>query len=375
MTNQIFSSAPSNIALIKYMGKSSTATNVPANASLSYTLESLRTYVSLQTSPAGSSDVWATMTESGFVESSLTDHSAQRTLEQGKIHFSPLEMSEKSIEKFLKHLTFLKREFQIEENFLISSGNNFPSDAGLASSASAFAALTKCFFEWMMVHQPASLQKKLQQVGKGLVETDLAGTDMTLVDLMSSYSRRGSGSSCRSFYSPWSLWDQTKASSFESVYRQLNHFAIVVSAEKKEVSSSRAHEMVLSSPHFKGRVQRAQVRIEKLQSLLNKEDQDSWASSYQICWEEFMDMHELFHTCQQPFRYMTPMTEKALVEIQKLWAALNDGPLVTMDAGPNIHFLFRQDQDKLKKLYVQELSKYGYLIASKPAQPISSDHD
>lgn len=358
MTASIFSSAPSNIALIKYMGKASSVMNMPTNASLSYTLESLRTYVSLRTYSATQADTWVEMSETGLAESNLTEPNNRMVASNMKVHFARLEMSGKSIEKFLKHLAFLKNEFQISDGFEVASANNFPSDAGLASSASAFAALTKCFFEWMTVNRPAAIQTQLQK----------SGTDLTMVDLMSSLSRRGSGSSCRSFYSPWSVWDQAGASNFASIHNHLDHFALVVSAEKKAISSSHAHEMVLSSPHFEGRVLRAQNRIEKLQSLLNANDQESWVESYRICWDEFMDMHDLFHTCAQPFRYMTPMSEKALADIQKLWNAFKDGPLVTMDAGPNIHFLFRPDQEKLKKVYIQELSKYGFLIESKPAQ-------
>ncbi len=49
-TNQTWciASAPSNIALIKYMGKVDTATNKPTNSSLSWTLNSLRSFVRIK---------------------------------------------------------------------------------------------------------------------------------------------------------------------------------------------------------------------------------------------------------------------------------------------------------------------------------------
>lgn len=43
-----FDQAPSNIALIKYMGKVNTTTNIPTNASLSYTLDHLLSFVELE---------------------------------------------------------------------------------------------------------------------------------------------------------------------------------------------------------------------------------------------------------------------------------------------------------------------------------------
>ncbi|NUN07515.1 MAG: hypothetical protein HUU57_17360, partial [Bdellovibrio sp.] len=55
--NQVLVSAPSNIALIKYMGKIEGTGNKPTNASLSYTLENLRTFVRL-TEIEGGQDKW-----------------------------------------------------------------------------------------------------------------------------------------------------------------------------------------------------------------------------------------------------------------------------------------------------------------------------
>ena len=345
MTTSVLSSAPSNIALIKYMGKrpvqNGISANTPTNASLSYTLESLRTYVSLNVVAGETSDRWTAM-------------SKQDVSVPGAAHFSNLELSEKAVQKFLKHLSFLKSEFQITAAFEVKSANTFPSDAGLASSASSFAALTKCFFEWMQIHAPLKLEQKRKQLE----------TDLTLVDWMSSMSRLGSGSSCRSFYTPWSVWDESGAHDFASVYQKLDHLALVVSAEKKDVSSSQAHVMVLESPLFAGRIERAQNRMDRLSELLQQNSAEAWRETYQVCWDEFLDMHELFHTCPRPFRYMTQMSDHALTHIEKMWLSLGDGPLVTMDAGPNIHFLFRPDQMQLKKTYLKELSQYGFFIDS-----------
>lgn len=41
----IEASAPSNIALIKYMGKTDAVSNKPTNVSISYTLDELKTFV------------------------------------------------------------------------------------------------------------------------------------------------------------------------------------------------------------------------------------------------------------------------------------------------------------------------------------------
>ena len=114
------SSAPSNIALVKYMGKIGSEGNHPTNSSLSWTLENLRTFVRI-TEQEGDSDRWT-------------------PLERNDL--GPIALSQKSKDRFLKHFQFLRSEAGVEGAFLIESANNFPADCGLASSASSFAALT-----------------------------------------------------------------------------------------------------------------------------------------------------------------------------------------------------------------------------------------
>ena len=48
MPNRILARAPSNIAIEKYMGKSDSERNLPANPSLSLTLTNLCTYVEIR---------------------------------------------------------------------------------------------------------------------------------------------------------------------------------------------------------------------------------------------------------------------------------------------------------------------------------------
>ena len=88
---QWFSHAPSNIALIKYMGKKSDATNIPVNPSLSYTLNNLLSYVSLE-SHAGTTDYWEPLLMPGVVDFQLSIAAQMR---------------------FLKHLAYLKKHIRI----------------------------------------------------------------------------------------------------------------------------------------------------------------------------------------------------------------------------------------------------------------------
>ena len=97
----------------------------------------------------------------------------------------------------------------------------------------------------------------------------------------------------------------------------------------------------MSSSGYAKRPQRARDNLKLLLTALKNED---WHSAYKICWREFRDMHELFSSCDKPFAYITQETEAVLLQLEEIWARDGDGPLVTMDAGPNIHLLYRPDQ-------------------------------
>lgn len=292
-------SAPSNIALIKYMGKTQTSGNFPTNGSLSYTLNHLQSFVRLS-AIAAEADAWQPLVGP---------------------EFAPMKLSPAGQQRFLAHLQSLKAKWGIQECFLVQSANNFPSDCGLASSASSFAALTM------------AAARVFQQIRPQPWGEDEA--------FLSSLSRQGSGSSCRSFFSPWALWRGEGAEAIELPYEHLLHQVVLVEASKKAVSSSQAHKLVAHSSLFPGRIERAEKRLQELTHSLRAGD---WRRSFEITWAEFWDMHALFATCTPPFMYMTAGSQQVLSELLLFWQEQGDGPLVTMDAGANIHLLWRPEQ-------------------------------
>lgn len=209
----------------------------------------------------------------------------------------------------------------------------------MASSASSFAALTRCASQALatLTHKP-----------------ELCVDEQALI------SRLGSGSSCRSFHSPWVLWKEDTVRPIDLSYPEMLHQVVVISRETKEVSSSEAHQRVKTSPSYLTRSDRAE---ENLRLLLDALTLKNWADAYQICWREFQDMHQLFHTCDQPFSYITEDSLAVLHELEQLWDRQGDGPLVTMDAGPNIHLLYRPDQIEIARQFKQDylLGNYDVL--------------
>lgn len=321
---KVRTSAPSNIALIKYMGKIDTKDNSPVNSSLSLTLDNLRTYVEIEkiddqeSDQEKESDIWQPLEEEAKTNLVLSD--------QGRI-------------RFLKHFSNAKKKFGLKGRFIVRSANNFPSDCGLASSASSFAALTMATGE---LAKECGLEKP-------------SAFDLAEV------SRKGSGSSCRSFFGPWSLWSSSGVRPLELPLNKLLHAVVIVEANKKLVSSSEAHRRVITSPLFSGRPERAEARLAELLIAFRHQD---WEQIYQICWSEFWDMHALFETSKPAFGYFEPGTIQVLKLVREIWEAEKDGPVATMDAGANVHLLFRQDQLALREKIKGLLSpQFGYFVS------------
>ncbi|KAL9010029.1 MAG: hypothetical protein Q9173_004992 [Seirophora scorigena] len=121
--------APVNIAVIKYWGKRDATLNLPTNSSLSVTLSQsdLRTHTTATCSP---------------------NYSPPDTL---LLNATPQPLSDARSQACLTALRSLRASLEHANPTLpplstyplrLSSSNNFPTAAGLASSAAGFAALT-----------------------------------------------------------------------------------------------------------------------------------------------------------------------------------------------------------------------------------------
>ncbi len=331
--------ASSNIALIKYMGKKNAFLNQASSPSISLTLPYLSTAVRItQISDANIENDSANEDDWSHLVSKVP-------IEGEEFAGLPLELSDKSKKKFLDHWQKMKTHFGIKGHFLLQSANNFPADCGIASSASSFAALT------LAAHEVAkSLATKNQ--------------DITLTQL-AKLSREGSGSSCRSFFSPWCVWDGDDVAELISPVQNLLHSVVIVATEKKEVSSSEAHKRIESSLLNVDRSARARERFTSCLDLLSAGVENNWRDLYDLCWQEFWDMHALFHTSQPPFKYMQPDSLVVLEKVSQFWRIHQDGPLCTMDAGANVHLIFRDDQVQQWNQLNADLSTQFKIISGK----------
>ena len=142
-----------NLALVKYFGKRNLALNLPAAASLSLTLEPLRTETTVAFTPELSDD---------------------------EVRLQGALAPDKFKARISAFLDIVRQNANITYKARIETDNNFPTAAGLASSASGFAALT-------------------------LAATSAASMDLTESQL-SALARRGSGSAARSIPGGICVW-------------------------------------------------------------------------------------------------------------------------------------------------------------------------
>jgi diphosphomevalonate decarboxylase len=216
---RILARAPSNIAIVKYMGKRDPGKNIPANPSLSMTLSALCTYVEIRSAISGGVRLVAEKPKDSKGEApNLSSGGREKFL----LHFA----------RVMERGPSLLSEFSISsrnppEHVEIRSSNTFPASAGIASSASSFAALTLA---------TAAYLAKDQEIFR-----ERYSNEPSFRRALAALSREGSGSSCRSFEGPFVSWDEECTERVPSALRPLSDLVVVVSAGEKFAISGYRH--------------------------------------------------------------------------------------------------------------------------------------
>ncbi|KAI0885421.1 Diphosphomevalonate decarboxylase [Annulohypoxylon maeteangense] len=299
--------APVNIAVVKYWGKRDAKLNLPTNSSLSVTLSQadLRTLTTATCSASyqGQED---SLTLNGE-PSDITGARTQACLRELRSRRAAVESANPSLPKLS---TYPLR---------IVSENNFPTAAGLASSAAGFAALVRAI--------------------ANLYELPSSPTELSLI------ARQGSGSACRSLFGGYVAWqggeqaDGLDSKAVEvapaSHWPNMRALILVVSAAKKGVSStSGMQQTVGTSDLFQRRISHVvPAHMEKMEAAVKDRDFAKFA-------EVTMKDSNSFHACcadtYPPIYYMNDVSRAAVRAVEAINAAA--GKVVaayTFDAGPN----------------------------------------
>ena len=289
--SRIHAVAHPNIALIKYWGKKpfshDTDRNMGVNPSVSMTLSQAQTDVILSKSQSGNFEI--------IIEGQpASSHDFEKLTQH----------AERIAQFFGMALTPLK----------IESKNNFPKGTGIASSASAFAALTYGITAQLLGFE----EYKKQQV--------------RITNDLSRLARRGSGSAARSVAGGFMKWEQDFAESCHNSW-QLKDTIVIFSKLAKKVSSTDGHKRVESSPLWSARQSGI---LNRYHACLKALEQKDLALLGPIIEEEATEMHLVAESSQPPIQYRSPETLAFLDEMQKMKSR---DFYFTLDAGPNIHLI------------------------------------
>lgn len=308
--------APVNIATLKYWGKRDVKLNLPTNNSISVTLsqDDLRAMTSAAASARFSEDkLWLNGTSELIVGGTRLGTCV-----------SELRKLRQEIEEKLK--TEGKSFVPLSTYSLhIVSENNFPTAAGLASSAAGFAALVAAV--------------------AGLYELPQSPQELSIL------ARQGSGSACRSLYGGYVAWEMgEKADGSDSRaaliapkehWPEMRAAILVASDHKKDVSSTSGMQTtVATSSLFKERITTVvPERFEIMKKAILDKDFETFA---ELTMRDSNQFHAVCLDSYPPIFYMNDTSRAAIHVVEEInKQAGRTIAAYTFDAGPNcvIYFL------------------------------------
>ncbi|KAK1570838.1 hypothetical protein Q3G72_007822 [Acer saccharum] len=306
---------PTNIAVIKYWGKRDETLILPVNDSISVTLDPdhLCTTTTVAVSPSFDHDrMWL-----NAKEISLSGGRFQNCLREIRNRACDFEDKQKGIK-------IEKKDWE-KLHVHIASYNNFPTAAGLASSAAGFACLVFSLAKLMNLREDQSQ--------------------------LSAIARQGSGSACRSLFGGFVKWimgkDEKGSDSLavqladEEHWNDLVIIIAVVSSRQKETSStSGMRESVETSLLLQHRAKEVvPKRIVQMEEAIKNRDFSSFA---QLACADSNQFHAVCLDTSPPIFYMNDTSHRIISYVEK-WNRSEGSPQVayTFDAGPNAVMIAR----------------------------------
>ena len=310
--------AHTNIALIKYWGKRHEALFLPVTNSLSLTLDAFYT------------DSWI-------------DFDAKYG--QDSFYLDGVKQDGKATAKVTQFVNRFRALAQCDLPFCLKSYNHVPTAAGLASSASAFAALA-CACN-------AALKLNLSQKELSIL------------------ARQGSGSASRSLYGGFVEWlagegDDSQSSyavPFEAAEWDVAMLVVMVSKTQKKISSRVGMALTMAtSPFYQQWAEEVAQDLAQIKPAILAHDFDAMG---QIAEHNAMKMHATMIAANPSFTYW----EAGSLQAMRLVQTLREQGLscyFTMDAGPNVKVLCRKSQIEQVKAAFREIFEESELATAFP---------
>lgn len=279
--------AAANIALVKYWGKRDSALNLPAAGSLSLTLEALRTETEVE----------------------LIDAPEDELVLDGVVARGA------ALARTTRFLDEVRRRAGRSERARVRSQNHFPSAAGLASSASGFAALAVAGAHAFGLEAGSDELSELARLGSGSAARSIHGGFVRM-----SAGLRADGK-------------DAIARPFEGARLQLHAAIAVMKAGEKEVSSRDGMEVTReTSPYHASWIQLVERDLEAAESALRSGDLERLV---EVTEGSCLAMHANAMAARPGIIYFLPATLWALDRVRRLRAA-GVPVMFTIDAGPHV---------------------------------------
>ncbi len=312
--------SPSNIALVKYWGKSEP--QIPKNPSVSFTLNNCHTTTTLR-----------------FSKKKIPSKAFNlEVIFEGKKKddFKPKIL--KFFERIEKYVPFI-----CEYDFVIKTENSFPHSSGIASSASGMSALALCLM---------SMEKELN-----------TGISEEFFNRKASFlARLGSGSASRSIEGSLVVWgkhqDIENSSDFFGIkfpypihhnFHNYQDTILLVDKEEKQVSSTVGHQLMNNHPFSKQRFVQANENIGKLSKILQN---GNLTDFIKLIESEALTLHAMMMTSDPYFILMKPNTLKIIEKIREYRKRTDSNICFTLDAGANVHLLFPEKEKESVNTFI-----------------------
>lgn len=242
-----------------------------------------------------------------------------------------LNGDKQSEEETKKVFSFIDKIINRKEKIRIVSYNFVPTAAGLASSSSGYCALTKAINRYFNLNLSKEKLSKISTIG--------------------------SGSAGRSFYKLAAF--DNKGEIYEiNTDLNLSMLAIIVSTNKKSISSREAMENAKKSSIYSKWVERANKDFEKMKIALNNNDFNSIG---RLMENNTIFMHNTTIRSNPSFSFLTKESYGIIKKIRRLrYKGLNI--YFTADAGPNIKVIYlKEEENKIIKILTKEFKDKIYL--------------
>jgi diphosphomevalonate decarboxylase len=276
-----------NIALVKYWGKADVEQNLPAAGSLSITLDTLTTTTRVRLDDA---------------------------LREDRFRLDG-EVVPEAAERAARCLDLIRERLGVAFRADVETHNTFPTAAGLASSASGFAALVVAAD---------------RAAGAGLERSALA-----------SLARRCSGSAARSLYGGFVTLELADGGRGNPEVRQIAPAAawpleVVVAVTTRDAkavgSSAGMARSAATSPFYRAWVEGAARDLDEARGAVERRDFGALA---EVSEHNCLKMHGVMTSSRPPLLYWSAGTLACVQRVRELRAS-GLGVFFTIDAGPQV---------------------------------------